>query len=179
VRADGTSGDLEVLIVDETSASVRQRIRIPHAMDDDAVRLSGLSFDTAPYRLGPDRLAFGVRRDWMGSSQPNPFMETSLSLYEVRGRSVASVLENLVVMRSVGEWDLSCAGETEVTERILRMVPGKKGQDISVLERTTHSVSQPSMGGECETKDTPGPRRTIRLAFDGESYPVPRNISRE
>lgn len=63
VRSDGASGDLDVLVVDETIGALRQRLRLPRAMDDDAVRLSGLSFDTAAYRLGPDRLACGARRE--------------------------------------------------------------------------------------------------------------------
>jgi len=66
VGVDSTSGDLEVLVVDEATGRTRQRLRIAHAMDDDAVRISGISFDTAAYRLGPDRLAFGVRRESFG-----------------------------------------------------------------------------------------------------------------
>lgn len=73
VRSDGTSGDLDVLVVDESTGSPRHRLRLPRAMDDDAIRLAGVSFDTAPYVLGPDRLAFGVKREWIGSSRPIPF----------------------------------------------------------------------------------------------------------
>lgn len=62
VRSDGTSGDLDVLVVNETTGTPHQRLRLPHAMDDGAIHLSGVSFDTAAYRIGPDRLAFGVRR---------------------------------------------------------------------------------------------------------------------
>ena len=179
VRVDGTSGDLEVLLVDEATGTPRQRLRLPHAMDDDAIRLSAVSFDTAPYRLGLDRLAFGVKRDWAGSSRPNPFSETTLSLYEVRDGAISPVLNNLVVYRSVGEWDLSCAGNTVATERILRMVPGQHGQDISILERTTRSTSKEAKNGECETTDRPEPPRTIRLPFDGERYDVPRLLRRD
>ncbi|WP_242076345.1 hypothetical protein [Brevundimonas diminuta] len=179
VRVDGTSGDLDVLIVDEATGTPRQRLRLPHAMNDDAIRLSAVSFDTAPYRLGPDRLAFGVKRDWAGSSRPNPFSETTLSLYEVRKGAISPVLENLVVYRRVGEWNLSCVGNTDATERILRMVPGPHGQDISVLERTTRSISKEGKNGECETTDRPEPPRTIRLPFDGRRYDVPRLIRRD
>ncbi len=178
VRADSTLGDLDVLVVDEATGRTRHRIRIPHAMDDDAVRISGISFDTAAYRLAPDRLAFGVKRDWAGSSRPNPFMETTLSLYEPRGAALSPVLDDLIVQRSQGEWDLSCAGETIVTERILRMIPGRRGQDISVLERITHSVSKEAKTGECGTTDQAVAPRTIRLSFDGARYTVPRTIQR-
>ena len=176
VGVDWTLGDLDVLVVDEATANTRHRLRIPHAMDDDAVRISGISFDTAAYRLAPDRLAFGVRREWAGSSRPNPFMETTLSLYEPRGDTLSQVLNDLVVQRSQGEWDLSCAGETITTERILRMVPGRRGQDISVLERVTHSHSKEAKDGGCSTTDQAVVPRTIRLSFDGERYDVPRLI---
>jgi hypothetical protein len=178
VSVDSTLGDLDVLIVDEATGRTRQRLRIPHAMDDDAVRISGISFDTAAYRLAPDRLAFGVRREWAGSSRPNPFMETTLSLYEPRGATLSSVLNDLIVQRSQGEWDLSCTGETIMTERILRMIPGRRGQDISVLERITHSTSEETKSGECSTTDEALSPRTIRLSFDGERYDVPRPIQR-
>jgi hypothetical protein len=147
-------------------------------MDNDAVRISGISFDTAPYQLGPDRLAFGVRSEWIGSSRPNPLMETTLSLYEPRGAALSPVLNDLVVQRSQGEWDTSCAGESVVTKRILRMVPGQKGQDISVLDRITQSTSKTAKCGECSTTHHALAPRTIRLSFDGTRYEVPRQIQR-
>lgn len=179
VRSDGTSGDLDVLVVDEPTGSPRHRIRLPHAMDDDAIRLSGVSFDTAAYILGPDRLAFGVKRDWMGSSRPNPFLETTLSLFEVRAGAMSRVFENMVVFRSVGTWDLSCAGETVATERILRMRPGQHGQDISVLERRTRTASRQDEGGQCRSTDRVEPSRAILLSFDGERYQLPRALRRD
>lgn len=178
VRSDGTSGDLDVLVVDEATGTPRQRLRLPHAMDDDAIRLSAVSFDTAAYRLGPDRLAFGVRRDWAGSSRANPFLETTLSLYEVRGRTLSPILEDLVVLVRAGEWDLSCAGQTLTTERILRMTPGLRGQDISVLERRTRSASKEDKNGTCGTTDRAETPRTILLPFDGERYVAPRSLKR-
>lgn len=178
VGVDSTLGDLDVLVVDEATGNTRHRLRIPHAMDDDAVRISGISFDTAAYRLAPDRLAFGVRREWAGSSRPNPFMETTLSLYEPRGGALSPVLDDLIVQRSQREWNLSCAGETIVTERILRMIPGRRGHDISVLERITHSTSKEAKSGECSTTDQAVAPRTIRLPFDGQRYDVPRPIQR-
>ena len=179
VTPDSTSGDLEVLVVDEATGTPRHRLRVPHAMDDDAIRLSAISFDTAAYRLDPDRLAFGVKREWSGSSRPNPFSETTLSLYTVSGSTLSPVLENMMVFRSVGEWDLSCAGQEVQTERILRMTPGSRGQDISVLERRTRSTSREDKGGECvktERTDTP---RTFLLPFNGQRYVVPRSLERD
>lgn len=178
VGIDSTIGDLDVLVVDERTGKTRHRLRVPHAMDDDAVRLSGISFDTAPYRLAPDRLAFGVRREWTGSSRPNPFMETTLSLYEARGAALSPVLDDLIVQRSQGEWDTSCAGDSILTERIVRMIPGRHGQDISVLERVTHSTSRAAQSGDCSTTDQAVAPRTIRLSFDGDRYEVPRPIQR-
>lgn len=178
VGVDSTTGDLDVLVVDEGAGKMRHRLRLARAMDDDAIRLSGLSFDTAAYRLGPDRLAFGVRREWTGSSRPNPFMETTLSLYEPRGGTLSPVLEDLVVQRSQGEWDTSCASEFIVTERILRMIPGRNGQDISVLERVTHSTSRATKSGECSKTDQAVAPRTFHLSFDGDRYEAPSPIQR-
>jgi hypothetical protein len=178
VGVDSTSGDLDVLVVEEATGDTRHRLRIPHGMDDDAVRISGLSFDTAAYRLAPDRLAFGLRREWTGSSRPNPFSETTLSLYEPQGQTLSPVLDDLIVQRSQGEWDTSCAGQTIRTERILRMIPGRHGQDISVLERITHSTSSATKDGDCSTVDQAVAPRTLRLSFDGDRYHVPQTVRR-
>lgn len=179
VRSDGTSGDLDVLVVDEATGSPRHRLRLPRAMDDDAIRLTGVSFDTAAYVLGHDRLAFGVKREWTGSSRPNPFFETTLSLFEIRAGGLSRVLDDLVVFRSTGAWDLACVGETVATERILRMRPGQYGQDISVLERRTRTASKPDKGGDCRSTDRAEPPRTIILRFDGERYQPPRALRRD
>jgi hypothetical protein len=66
-----------------------------------------------------------------------------------------------------------------VTERILRMVPGPHGQDISVLERRTHSTSSEAKSGECRTADRTDAPNTTRLPFDGERYAVPRTLRRD
>lgn len=179
VGSDSTSGDLELLVVDEASGAPRHRLTLPHAMNDDAVRLSALSFDTAAWTLGAERLAFGLRREWRGSSRPNPFSETTLSLYEVRDGAIAPVLQDLMVRRSQGEWDSSCAGETLSTERILRMVPSRMGQDISVLERRTRSVSSVDKTGDCRTTDRTEPSRTLTLPFDGARYVISPALRRE
>ena len=179
VRSDGTSGDLDVLVVNETTGRPHQRLRLPHAMDDGAIHLSGISCDTAAYRLGPDRLAFGVKREWTASARANPFLETTLSLYEMRDGALSPVLEDLLVFRREQERALPCAGETVVTERILRMIPGPVGQDISVLERVTRSPPTAPESGKCGTTDRAETPRTISLRFDGERYVVPRPLKRD
>ncbi len=70
---------------------------------------------------------------------------------EPRGAALSPVLNDLIVQRRQGEWDLSCAGETIVTDRILRMIPGRNGQDISVLERITHGSSKETQGDGCSS----------------------------
>ncbi|MBB5771676.1 hypothetical protein HNP47_001680 [Brevundimonas vesicularis] len=87
-------------------------------------------------------------------------------------------MNDLIVQRSQGEWDLSCAGQTVVTERLLRMIPGPKGRDLSVLERITQSTSKEAKSGECNTTDQAVAPRTIRLSFDGMRYDVPRLFQR-
>ncbi|MNY53429.1 hypothetical protein D3C86_1891850 [compost metagenome] len=68
---------------------------------------------------------------------------------------------------------MSCAGQTLTTERILRMTPGLRGQDISVLERRTRSASKEDKNGTCGTTDRAETPRTILLPFDGERYVAP------
>ena len=53
--------DLELLVAGSTSGQVSVRKLLPGELDWDAVYVSGISFDTAPYWVSERRLAFGVR----------------------------------------------------------------------------------------------------------------------
>ena len=54
-------GDVELLVVDRKSLQVRQRLLQPGLMDDDAIAIRGIEFDTGRYGLAPGVTAFGLR----------------------------------------------------------------------------------------------------------------------
>jgi hypothetical protein len=58
---DYSTGDLELLVLDSATLLVKQRLRLPNRMNDDAMYISSISLDTARWKVAADQLAFGLR----------------------------------------------------------------------------------------------------------------------
>ncbi|WP_421589858.1 hypothetical protein [Shinella sp. M27] len=177
---DGNEGDLELLVVNSSDSAVRQRLRLPHLMTDDALYISSIAFDTARYRLAPGKTAFGLRVSLQGSSRPNPFGETTLRLFRIDDKErLTPVLDNIVVSSNQGEWDTNCAGEFHNTDRTLSMAPsaGNAIADIVVDETSTTTISTPGKDGACIDTKTAG-SNSYRLRYEASGYRVPEGLSR-
>ncbi len=177
---DGNEGDLEVLVVNTSDSAVRQRLRLPHLMTDDALYISSIAFDTARYRLAPGKTAFGLRVSLQGSSRPNPFGEATLRLFQIDDKErLTPVLDNLIVSSNQGEWDTNCAGEFHTTERTLSMAPsgGNAIADIVVDETSTTTISTPDKDEACIDTKTAG-SKSYRLRYEASAYRVPEGLSR-
>ncbi|UVK45637.1 hypothetical protein BPNPMPFG_001191 [Mesorhizobium sp. AR07] len=171
-------GDIELLIVDRKSQQVRQRLLQPGLMNDDAIAIRGIEFDTGRYELAPKITAFGLRIDMANHSQPNPFSETDLRLYAVAGDALRMVLDGLVVVGSGGEGDTNCAGSFHSSQVSLAMSPASHHgyRDITVVERTDTDDPSPDASGECQSHPGKSVTRTYRLRYDGGRYPVPEAL---
>lgn len=177
---DGNEGDLELLVVNTSDSAVRQRLRLPHLMTDDALYISSIAFDTARYRLAPGKTAFGLRVSLQGSSRPNPFGETTLRLFRIDDTErLTPVLDNLIVSSNQGEWDTNCAGEFHTTERTLSMAPsaGNAVADIVVDETSTTTISTPGKDEACIDTKTAG-SNSYRLLYEASAYRVPEGLIR-
>lgn len=64
-------GDIELLVLDGKSLQVRQRLLQPGLMNDDAIAIRKIAFDTGRYRLAPDVTAFGASK-WQTIRSPIP-----------------------------------------------------------------------------------------------------------
>lgn len=165
-------GDLEVLVLDAASLAVQARLRLADFIQEDAIYLDGLSFDTAPYRLFGDRIAFGIRRVMTGSSRPNPYSQTELSLFDLQGDTLRVVLSDLVVAQGFGEVDVSCAGAYEKLTRVLDLAPGARAADIVVRGKHVQTSSREDTG-QCVSTDTVEDLAPFTLRYDGRRYPLP------
>ncbi|MEN4920546.1 hypothetical protein ABE485_17880 [Achromobacter spanius] len=180
---DGHDGDLRILVLDRATLKVLHDLRLDGLMSDDAVRLGGVSFDTARYDVAPGRRAFGLRISREGSSRANPFSETSLRLFDIGPKGLDMVLDGLVVDRSNGEWDTNCAGE--FTERSVSLAMGGGSanglRDLTATE--SHESSRAAMQhGDCVEKILDKGKTTRTLKFDGRRYQIPeplRSLDRE
>ena len=170
-------GDLDLLVLKPGSLEIEARLRLEDFIQEDAIYLSGMWFDTAAYRLIGDRTAFGLRREMEGSSRPNPFGITGLWLFDVDGGTIRPVMEGLEVQNSGGEWDTNCAGEFTMAERVLDIAPTQSNGASDVVVRTTltTTVNTPS-GSECNSVDTTTEVEPVTLRYDGQLYPVPDDL---
>lgn len=146
-------------------------------MTDDAMVITGVAFDTAPWRLAPDRIAFGLRISIQGSSCANPFHETTLRLFEPDGGSFHPILDALTVERSGGEWDANCAGAFSEEKCTLAMLP-QTHHDVADIGVTTRTIDRLTAehNGQCEEIETVRPATSTRLRFDGIRYSVPETL---
>ncbi|CAJ0692747.1 hypothetical protein [Ralstonia holmesii] len=176
--AGTNEGDLELFVLDTGNGNIRQRLRLPARMSDDAVRIQSVTFDTARYVVAPGQMAFGVRIVKEGSSRPNPFNETDLWLYTVQDNQLKPVLNGVVVESGGGEWDTNCAGAFEQIKRTLNMTSDTHNgyADIAVSETKSSSTNTVDKAGECQTHDAKPRRTTYRLAYDGKQYVVPKAL---
>ncbi|WP_437881941.1 hypothetical protein [Pseudomonas sp. LRF_L74] len=171
--------DLQLLVVEVRSGKVVQRRLEYNLLDWDAIAVSEVAFDTAPYRLQGDDLAFGVRITRANHSRVNPFSESSLNLYLPQGKTLKPVLRALMVERRQGEWDDRCEGDW--TTRALTVgVEARRNEDglrqLLVKEVRTYSRDEPGKGGNCRTVAKRTDRERYRLTSSNGEYQVPEAI---
>ncbi len=170
--------DLEVLVADSQSGKILAHRFEKSAITSDAIMLRGLALDTAPWRLTPQVLAFGVRTTFEGSSRVNPFSQTTLGLYVLDGTKLRKVLDNLVTQAGGGEWDGNCAGSFDDTSRAVSV--GAAGKDgyarLIVSAKTTTTTNKPTRN-DCASKDITSKAANVTLDYDGTRYVVPKALA--
>ncbi|VVD65120.1 hypothetical protein PPN31114_00308 [Pandoraea pneumonica] len=170
--------DVEVLVADSQTGKIIAHSFERSAITSDAVQLRSLSLDTAPWRLTPQVLAFGVRATYEGSSRVNPYSQTTLSLYVVDGAKLRKVVNNLSTQQGGGEWDGNCAGSFSDTSRAVSVGPeGKVGYaKLIVSEKTVTTTNKPSRN-DCASKESTSKSANVTLEYDGAQYHVPKALS--
>jgi hypothetical protein len=174
---DGGIDDLEVLVADSASGAVIAHGFRPSAITYDAVRLSGISLDTARYQLTPNNRAFGVRISYSGSSRVDPFDATSLSLYVVDGQALRLVLDRLAAESSTGEWDGNCAGDFSKMTRTIDIGPRRREgyAALNIAEKSTKSVNT-AVKDECGSKNQSSTQTKVTLEYQNGRYAVPHGM---
>ncbi len=174
--AEGSRGDLDVLVLDSRSLRVRWRLHLPGRMTDDAVRIQEIAFDTARYQLSPATLAFGLRVHKRNASRLNPYEETDLSLFGLIDDRLQSLLDQLVIASDSGEWDGNCAG-TFSTSRGVLVVAAARHAGLADLALRRAVIDHPHHldHGLCH-EETQQRQLTTTLRFDGQSYQIPADL---
>lgn len=176
---DGTEGDLGLYILAGDTLNVLARTTLENMMVEDAIRIDAVDFDTAHYRLAPDRIAFGLRMSQRGSSRVNPFAITTLWLFDHREGQISTVLDNIVVKASGGEWDGVCNGDFWSASSLLAMTDEVENGVYGIRVSSRDEVMASELrNGECETVKTSIIQTSETLLFNGTAYEVPETLAR-
>jgi hypothetical protein len=113
--------DAYIVIVENETGKIIHHFYEKEAWTSDAIRLDNIEIDTAPYRLNKNTRAFGIRLKYIGSTRPNPYASTEISLFIPRENSLVRILKDYKIYEFGGEWDTNCEGGFSTTESIFIM----------------------------------------------------------
>lgn len=168
--------DLDLAIVDASSAKLIATYHKPGAYNSDAVRFDDLRIDTARYRLAPETRAFGLRSRFSHSSQANPYEKTDLALYVREGNALRPVLEGLVIAKSNGEF-VDCEGYEKTIRRSVEIGPTSHHGLADLIVTTRGSKTKNTRSGQhCVSNVTQLKQTRTTLTYDGEQYVVPEDF---
>jgi hypothetical protein len=163
--------DALIVVVNNQTGKILQKFKGENTFFSDAIYLSSITIDTAPYLLTKDIRAFGIRVSHVGSSRVNPFEQVDLSLYVQEGTSLRRVLNQEMVKRFNGEWDGDCSGEFHYKKAILSFeTETTNGYFNLVLKEHTEISSSEEVNGECEEKVIEKLDKKIIFYYNGKTY---------
>jgi len=137
----------------------------------DAVRLVEIAIDTAPYHVTSESRAFGIKVRYLGSSQPNPYENETISLFIQKNESLERILKNVTIREYGGEWDTDCAGEFVEQNSIIIMSENTTNgyYDIQIKTTTSKSIAFLNQANECDEKETISKQNEV-LKYDDVQY---------
>ena len=152
--------------------------RIKEPLFSDAISLNSIELDTAPFIAVPDIRLVGLRLNYSGHSQPNPFSMTVLNLYDLKNKK--TVLDSFIVTRYRAETDTRCNAEVEDRASTLSMQNIQSNQffDILVKSRIDRSIFQGTREN-CQEMTKPTTLEKFTLKFDGQQYQIPQAFKQE
>lgn len=137
----------------------------------DALKLTKITIDTAPYIIGKDKRAFGIRVHYLGSSKPNPYESETISLFIKNGNKLRRVLNKYEINGNFGEWDTNCTGNfTDFNSILIISNTLTNGYyDINIKTKIVKTNNFEDENGKCKSTNT----KTIinsKLIFKDNQY---------
>ena len=140
-----------ILIWNKKSKSFEANYSNKSEWTSDAVYLSSLKIDTAPYYLNKNTRAFGLRFSYSGSSRVNPFDSEIMNLYYLKDNKIIEVLNNFELENMTGENNGTCENASFETSMSILIMNNKfedKLNDITVKTK----IKNYSLDSECDKK---------------------------
>ncbi len=163
--------EIYIAIVNNKTGKIINKYIEPSYWTSDAIVLSKISIDTAPYITSDNDRAFGIKAHYYGSARANPYENTTISLFIKSNNKLKKILNSCDVLDSHGEWDTDCAGEFTELKNIFIMSANKTNgcYDILVKEETTYTHSYVDRNGDCNSEMKIALGKSV-LKFNGEEY---------
>jgi hypothetical protein len=163
-----------ILIIDSKNGNIKKRFFESSKTNNwvsDAVQLTAITIDTAPYQISKKERAFGIRLHFIGSSRPNPYESETISLFMQSNNKLKKILNNYEILYKGGEWDTDCVGEF-IDERKVFIVSTDKTNGcfaILVKNKITETTNYLDKNNECNSIDKVKTEKTT-LKFNGYEY---------
>ncbi len=164
---------LSLISLDHQTDKVKDVYHVKESLVSDAIGLESIQLDTAAYQLSPDLRAVGVRLNYYGHSQPNPFSMQLLNLYDLNNKR--KVLDSLIVDLYRAETDTRCNADIEERKSMLIMQKTKTKNFVDI--QLSSKIEQYEMYGDvenCKEIKRQSSQQKFILKFDGQQYRVPK-----
>jgi len=162
--------DAYIVIADNTTGKILHKYVEENAWTSDAMVLSDITIDTGIYQLNTENRAFGIRVDYEGSSRPNPYHPTTLSLFIIQNNSIKRILKNYPIAEFHGEWDTNCAGEFEDVKGVISIDKNKTNNFSNlIIKNTIVQTKNIPTKDDCTEKKTTK-LSTVTLKYNGKEY---------
>ena len=160
-----------IIIANTKTGKIINKYFENNAWTSDAIRLTEITIDTAPYQISEKDKAFGICATYSGSSRPNPYEGKKISLFIKSGTSLKKVLDNYEILYYGGEWDTNCEGEFFSLEKLLIVSQNKTNDyfDFTIINNITKSKNILDEDGNCDTEEKVLNEK-LMLQFNGVEY---------
>jgi hypothetical protein len=162
--------DAYLIIADNVNGKILNTFFEPNAWTSDAINIEGIDIDTGLYNLNKKTRAIGIRVNYSGSSRPNPYSQTDLSLFIPENNKLNRILKDFPISEFYGEWDLNCSGELTTTNSLIHIDSLKNNGFYNLIIKTkTEKTIKTPINNDCIEKVNTY-QSTKKLKFDGKEY---------
>ncbi|GAA3787910.1 hypothetical protein GCM10022271_20690 [Corallibacter vietnamensis] len=141
--------DNNILIWNKKSKSFEANYTKKAEWTSDAVYLSSLKIDTAPYYLNKNIRAFGLRYSYSGSSRVNPYDSEIINLYYPKGNEIIEVLNNFELENTTGENNGTCENASFETSKSILIMNDKFENKLNDITIKTN-IKNYTFDSECD-----------------------------
>lgn len=158
---------------------IAARLLMPELLIEDAdLRVQELHVDTGRYRLSDGVHAFGLRVLYRGQDPAKPYFAETLRLFAYDRKTIRPVLDELVLRRDSGRWDLSCHGRfEEMRSQFGVRPPAARSSDaraeLTVRRTTLVRNLVLDAAGDCQELAEPPSYSTVTLKARNGRYEIP------